>query len=55
MAKDKYLNLNFSEHFIGRLRLYAQKHDMKLNAVVKKAFELLEDQEGKAQPKDFDY
>jgi hypothetical protein len=43
----KYLHLNFSHIFVDRLRAYADRHGMKLNAVLKKAFELLEDSEAK--------
>ena len=44
MPKDDHVTLNFSPQFLDRLRKYADSHGMKLNAVVKKAFELLEDQ-----------
>lgn len=48
------LHLKFSPIFVGRLRRYAEAHGMKLNAVVKRAFEALEDHEGalaSVQPK----
>jgi hypothetical protein len=43
--EPKRLTLNFSPIFIDRLRSYAKRHDMKLNAVLKKGFELLENKE----------
>ncbi len=43
MKKDEHITLNFSEAFLERLKAYARRHDMKINAVVKKAFEYLED------------
>ncbi len=43
--KKDHITLNFSEAFLDRLRKYAASHGMKINAVLKKAFELLEDQE----------
>jgi hypothetical protein len=45
MGLVKNVTLNFPEVFLERLRLYARKHGMKLNAVLKRAFELLEDHE----------
>jgi hypothetical protein len=39
------LHLKFSPIFVARLRRYAEENRMKLNAVVKKAFEHLEDHE----------
>lgn len=43
--KKDHITLNFSERFLERLREYATRNGMKINAVLKKAFELLEDQE----------
>ena len=40
---ERRIHLKFSPVFVGRLRKYAKDHDMKLNAVVKRAFEVLED------------
>jgi hypothetical protein len=54
----KYLHLNFSEVFVDRLKAYARKHNMKVNAVLKQAFELLEDRDSRKPqeaPSDFDY
>lgn len=58
----KFLHLNFSEIFIERLRSYAARHGMKLNAVLKQGFELLEDHEAKTKarleqgdPNDYPY
>lgn len=43
--KPDHITLNFSEIFLDRLRSYADRHNQKLNAVLKEAFELLEDKE----------
>jgi len=43
--RETRLHLKFSPIFVARLRGYAERHGMKLNAVVKKAFEHLEDHE----------
>ncbi len=42
-SKEGHVTLNFHPIFLRRVRDYADKHGMKLNAVFKKAFELLED------------
>jgi hypothetical protein len=42
---QKRLMLNFSPVFIDRVKKYASGHGMKINAVLKKAFEHLEDHE----------
>lgn len=39
------MTLNFHPILLENARAYAKRHDMKLNAVFKKAFELLQDQE----------
>lgn len=39
----KFVTLNFPEIFVDRLDAYAKAHGMKRNAVLKQAFELLED------------
>jgi hypothetical protein len=56
------LHLNFPEIFVDRLKAYAQRHGMKVNAVVKQAFELLEDHEARRKlpvnqgdPRDYPY
>jgi hypothetical protein len=41
--RTAHLNLNFSEVFVERLRRYASLNGMKINAVLKQAFEMLED------------
>lgn len=43
MPKPGHVTLNFSPLFLERLRAYAKAHGMKVNAVLKRAFELLED------------
>ena len=43
MSKSPHITLNFSQVFIDRLKAYAVENDMKINAVVKQAFKLLED------------
>ncbi len=48
------MTLNFHPILLKRVRDYADKHGMKLNAVFKKAFELLEDQEFKKAAGDED-
>lgn len=44
-SKEGHVTLNFSPILLGRMRDYAKRHDMKLNAVLKRAFEALEDLE----------
>lgn len=39
------MTLNFHPILLENARAYARRHDMKLNAVFKKGFELLQDQE----------
>lgn len=51
-AREGHITLNFSPVFLGRLRDYAKAKGMKVNAVLKKAFEYLEDHEAASvQPK----
>jgi hypothetical protein len=47
--KDRKVTLNFSEVFVDQLHTYASAKDMKVNAVLKRAFYLLQDHEPIAQ------
>ena len=48
-SRKDHITLNFSEAFLYRLRKYAEAHDMKINAVLKRAFELMEVQQAPVQ------
>ena len=54
-TQQKRITLNFHEAFVARLNDFAVRHRMKKNAVLKMAFELLEDSYIKVPPKDLDY
>ncbi len=42
-SKPGHITLNFSPILLDRMRKYAADNDLKLNAMLKQAFELLED------------